>query len=281
VIAALFVASGSATPYWSNYHVPVIHDGVPVDTPEVQHAKAAHFAALAKAKAGQPADVHHAHGHSDIKYDGKYGYASPVIVNGVPVDTPEVQHAKAAHFAKITQITGIVRDTPEVQHAKAAHFAAVAEAKARAHHHHKRSADYYHVPVIHNGVPVDTPAVQHAKAAHFAAHAAAQGHGHYDAGHYDDHHHEDIKYDGKYGYASPVIVNGVPVDTPEVQHAKAAHFAKITQITGIVQDTPEVQHAKAAHFAAVAKAQAHHGHHDHHSVSVDYDDGEWDEKKYL
>lgn len=47
--------------------------GVPVDTPEVQHAKAAHFAAYAKAAAGLPVHAHtYAAGH----------YHVPVIVNG-------------------------------------------------------------------------------------------------------------------------------------------------------------------------------------------------------
>lgn len=50
--------------------------GVPVDTPEVQHAKAAHFAAVAKAGG-------HAHGHYDHApyYHGDDGSYKP-DVNG-------------------------------------------------------------------------------------------------------------------------------------------------------------------------------------------------------
>ncbi|XP_055615366.1 uncharacterized protein LOC129761658 [Toxorhynchites rutilus septentrionalis] len=131
----------------------------------------------------------------------------------VPPDTPEVQHAKAEHLAAHAHARGAVgegpMDTLEVQYAKAEHLAAHAAAKAGhplpvpvrlptwhelaagAVGHdswHGKSAWHgaYHVPVIHNGVPVDTPEVQHAKAAHLHALAAA-GHGHgYDAGHEDD-----------------------------------------------------------------------------------------------
>jgi hypothetical protein len=307
--AAIAKAGGHANEYShsGHYGYAEIKNGKVVETPEVQHAKAAHFAAIAKAggyATGHDSGDSYAHDyshneHSDIKYDGKYGYHYPTIKNGVPVDTEAVQHARAAHFAAIAKAPvgeyyeeehssynyapayyseGPV-ETPEVQHAKAAHFAAHAEANARL---HKRSADYYHVPVIHNGVPVDTPEVQLAKAAHAAAHAIAQGHGSYDAGHHDEQHHEQ-KYDGKYGYHYTVIKNGVPVDTEAVQHARAAHMAKLaganhgpaeehtsydehhydhyvpTIHNGVPVETPEVQHAKAAHFAAVAVAKAHSG----------------------
>jgi hypothetical protein len=220
------------------YHYPIIKNGVPVEPIEVQHARAEHYAAVAKA----PIDPHYhepEHHDDDDHHDDYYHYAP--AYNGAPKKTAAVQHAEAAHFA------------------------AVAEAKARLHHHYKRSADYYHVPVIHNGVPVDTPEVQHAKAAHYAAHAAAQSHGHYDVGHYDAGHqeeshgghykhvaeHHDQKYDGKYGYHYPIIKNGVPVDTEEVQYAKAKHYA------------------------AVHEAQAHASYDDGH-----HDDGHYDEKKH-
>ena len=123
----------------------------------------------------------------------------------------------------------------------------------------------YAAGLIHGApLPVhDTPEVAAAKAAHFAAYgaaaaaaAAAPDHGayggHYDdgqyraghyAGHYDDGQYREGLYgdDGQYSeshYAGhhagryvgplagvPILVNGVPVDTPAVAAAKAAHFA--------------------------------------------------------
>ncbi|XP_055585878.1 cuticle protein 18.7-like [Uranotaenia lowii] len=141
-------------------------------------------------------------------------------------------------------------------------------------------------------VPADTPEVAHAKAAHFAAHAAAHTGHHYapaaPAGHWDNHHHEQ-KWHGPLHF--PKIHNGVPVETPEVQHAKAAHFAAIAKEgahapayhghddhahwapahheqkwhgpqhipvihNGVPVETPEVQHAKAAHLSALHGAHA-------------------------
>lgn len=86
-------------------HGPVIGPGgVPVDTPEVQAAKAAHFAAVAKAKVGAYSAPVHAYAPGPVHH---YAYApAPVIVNGVPVETPEVQHAKAAHFAAVAKAAG-------------------------------------------------------------------------------------------------------------------------------------------------------------------------------
>ncbi|XP_053695966.1 cuticle protein 18.7 [Sabethes cyaneus] len=85
-------------------HIPVIHKGVPVETPEVQHAKAAHAAAYAKVQAYGPAPEHYqGPAHQEIHHDHTYGpwkgpQHVPVIHNGVPVETPEVQHAKAFHL---------------------------------------------------------------------------------------------------------------------------------------------------------------------------------------
>ncbi|XP_063704225.1 cuticle protein 18.7 isoform X3 [Culicoides brevitarsis] len=146
------IATVLAVPYYPALQVYSNGAVAPVETPEVQHEKAKHFAAHAERAHGYAPIAHYAAPHA-------YGYHVPVIHNGVPVDTPEVQHAKAAHFAA---------------YAKAAHAPAPV--------HHVAHAAHYHVPVIHNGVPVDTPEVQHAKAAHFAAVAKAGGHA---AAHYD------------------------------------------------------------------------------------------------
>lgn len=188
---------------------------------------------------------------------------------------------------------GVPLDTAEVAHAKAAHFAAHAEASARnAHaggwHHYRRRRSLYaapwayaqHIPVIGpNGVPIDTPEVQHARASHLAAHASAGSH---------------VAAVAPWSYAAhvPAVIthNGLPLDTPEVAHAKAAHVAAynaaavrnsvgpsghvaVQQLSGVhhslglvsavgshglPHDTPEVAAAKAAHFAAHAAASAHH-----------------------
>lgn len=256
-------------------HIPYAHhaapeahivNGAPAKTYEVQAAEAAHFAAHAEAKAR----LHHGI-HKRSAYGASYGYAAlPVIHNGVPVDTPEVQHAKAEHFAAHSRAlagqyhasvhaaplaytsyahgayNGAPVETPEVQHAKAAHFAAHAAARSG----HSYAAPVHHYAAVqhyqHNGAPVDTPEVQHAKAEHFAAVAKAQGYAPAHSGHH---------YTGPLHY--PVIHNGVPVETPEVQHAKAAHLA------------------------AVAKEQSN-GHYDHghYDDGHQYDDGQYDNKHY-
>lgn len=178
------------------------------DTPEVAAAKVAHFAAHAQAKA----NLHHLYKRSAWQYaPSSWSHAAaPAIHNGVPVETPEVQQAKAAHFAA---------------HAAAAHGSAYAPA------HYAPAPAHYAAPVIHNGVPVDTPEVQHAKAAHFAAVAEAQARSHSAPSHYHDEpaQYAPAHYNHGGAYHVPVIHNGVPVETPEVQHAKAAHFAAVAE----------------------------------------------------
>ncbi|XP_036344478.1 histidine-rich protein PFHRP-II-like, partial [Rhagoletis pomonella] len=250
-------AAHSYVPYAQHYpqHIPVLtHDGVPVDTPEVQHARAEHYAAYAAAAAAAAAhpDPHDPHVHHLYKrslYGHSWNYAHqnalshiPLTHGGVPVDTPDVQAAKAEHFAAHARALGHSAhahgapvDTPEVAHAKAAHYSAHAAARAGHSIGHAVPAHGYHIPVIHNGVPVETPEVQHAKAAHYAAvveASARAGHG----GSHDEGRHYDGRWDGPYdgGYAGsykhpgpihiPIIHNGVPIEPPEVQHARAAHL---------------------------------------------------------
>lgn len=109
------------------------------------------------------------------------GPAAPV--HAAPVAAYHAAPVAAYHAAPVVSHWGVpsyahahgapvpVSKTPEVLAAEHAHFAAHAEAKARLHHHYKRSANWAHAPapVIVNGVPVDTPEVQHEKAQHFAA----------------------------------------------------------------------------------------------------------------
>lgn len=244
VIAGLLaVASAGHLGYygapWAHhgYHIPVLDaHGFQLDTPEVSAAKAAHFAAHADARArtGHGHGVY-AHAVAPVAYGGHYaghyGYHIPAFdAHGYQLDTPEVAHAKAAHFAA---------------HAKAAHG-----------HYRKKRGAYYggyhgpqHIPVIDaHGFQVDTPEVAHAKAAHFAAYneAAARNHGH------------------GYGHAiAPVgYAHGVaPLAYGHGHHYGAYHIPVIGP-HGVPLDTPEVAHAKAAHFAAHAEAAARsHGHH--------------------
>ncbi|XP_017780673.1 PREDICTED: cuticle protein 2-like [Nicrophorus vespilloides] len=127
---ALAVASaGYSTPiYHGPQHLAVIgKGGVPIDTAEVQHARAAHFLHKAEAEAQSGHDYYYEDPSSSYKsyapaaetygysthtlhapavynhggYGSSYGYEQhvPLIVKGVPVDTIEVQHARAAHLA--------------------------------------------------------------------------------------------------------------------------------------------------------------------------------------
>ena len=75
---------------------PAPINGVPQDTNEVKHAKAEHFALVAKASSGAG---YHA-------YPAQYApsaYHYPTISNGVPEDTYEVKAAKAKHFAAVAE----------------------------------------------------------------------------------------------------------------------------------------------------------------------------------
>ncbi|XP_044755186.1 uncharacterized protein LOC123314130 [Coccinella septempunctata] len=251
-------------------------DGHPVETPEVQHARAAHYAAHAKALGHLGYGIPVAH----------YGVVPGVVsLDGRPLDTPEVAAAKIQHYHDYavaaqrnavpvghalvynhpvaTGHLGVLGahpiDTPEVQHAKAAHFAAHAEAAARAHglvhYRRRRSIVAYpqHVPVIdHNGVPVETPEVQAAKAFHLAKHAEVAAR----SGHYLQapvnvyaavHAPQPIAY---YNSVSPLA--GLALSPRYVYN----HAAVVVGPDGHLVDTPEVQQARAEHLAA--HAGAHH-----------------------
>ncbi|PSN36774.1 hypothetical protein C0J52_23237 [Blattella germanica] len=105
-------------------------------------------------------------------------------------------------------------------------------------------------------VPVhDTPEVAAAKAAHFAAYshaaaaaAAAPDHGHYDGAYSNPHGHYAGAYSNPHGHyvgplaGVPVIVNGVPADTPEVAHARAAHLAAHAAVAHGVYAAPHGAH---------------------------------------
>jgi len=179
-----------------------------VDTPEVQHEKAAHFAAVHRALAGvhsapshyAPQNDYNNHYQAPAHYN-KWSYEpAPAPVHGVPVDTAEVAQLKAKHLATLAEAN-----------AKAGHYSSYAPA---AHYHQAPAA--YHYPTIVNGVPEETYEVKAAKAKHLAAVHEAQSRSSYgpydshneddgsyktqsyDAGHYDDGSYKAQSYDGQY-----------------------------------------------------------------------------------
>lgn len=262
-------------------HITLTHEGVPVDTPEVQHAKAAH--AAAHAAAAHAAGPHHLYKRS---LWGAYPHAAaPVVLThgGVPVDTPDVQAAKAEHYAAHAKALGAAAhahgapiDTPEVQHAKAAHFAAHAAARTGHPAPAAHAVHGYHIPVIHNGVPVDTPEVQHAKAAHYAALSKASAH----AGPYSG--HDDGSYDGRWDGDNGVHDGGyahggghaAPSHYATSAHHEHGHYGPykgpihipVIDHNGVPVEPAEVQHARAAHLSALA-AESH--------KSAGYGYGKW------
>jgi hypothetical protein len=169
-------------------------NGVPVDTAEVQHAKAAHFALVSEAKSKIGYSAHYAPSHYEPAHYAPAHYAAPAKA-----------YNHYAYGPAPAPVNGVPVDTAEVQHAKALHFAAVSEAKAKVGYsgHYAPAAVYnhapaYHYPTIHNGVPEDTYEVKAEKAKHFALVAEAQSksayapshYGHEDDGSYDAHRYE-------------------------------------------------------------------------------------------
>lgn len=233
------------------YAAPAAHWGVPAyahahgapvpvsKTPEVLAAEHAHFAAVAEAKAR----LHHHHKRSI------YGYA-PAPVNGVPVDTAEVAHEKAKHFALVAEAKSKI--------GYSGHYAPAAPAYnhyAQAPVHSYNVHAYGPAPAPVNGVPVDTAEVAHAKAKHFALVAEAKS---------------KIGYSGHYAPAAPAYY----------QAPAAYHYPIISN--GVPEDTYEVQAAKAKHFAAVHEAQAKAGHSGHYAGHYEQheDDGSYDPRRY-
>ena len=224
-------------------NIRIGHGGVPIDTPEVQAARAKHLAALAEA-------------HKDAPYQS-YGNERRRrrSVPQVPIDTPEVQHAKAHHFAAL-------------------HAAATGQQQSYNTGSIKHVVVPYHgplnYPVLHKGVPVDTPEVIQARQKHYNAwgssHAAAAAAG----GDKDEGGDENEEQGGQWqgqnwgqqqqgswkgqeeiqskgvsqgdyyrqapessGYKGPihvpVIHQGVPVEPQEVIHARNAHLTALAK----------------------------------------------------
>ncbi|XP_015591981.1 cuticle protein 18.7 [Cephus cinctus] len=169
---------------------------------------------------------------------GYHGPAAPLAHDGRVVDTPEVAHAKAAHFAAHAEAAAHAHYSPAYGHGEGIFVAAPAHGYAAPHGYHGPAA-----PLAHDGRVIDTPEVAHAKAAHFAAHAEAATHAHYAP----EYSHGGVLVGGPgYGYAAPhgyhgpaapLAHDGRVVDTPEVAHAKAAHLSVLAE-----------ESAKAAHY---------------------------------
>lgn len=202
-----------ANPWVHSHSVVLGHNGAPLETPEVQAAKAAHFAAHAEAKARL---------HKRSIYSAHW--------NHVPAETPEVSAAKHSHYAAHAAIkTGSYESGPAVH---GGHWDHHQEAPVQKWH------GPIHIPVIHNGVPVETPEVQHAKAFHAAAHA--QGYAPSHEYHQNPAHQEHHNYGPWHGPQHiPVIHGGVPVETPEVQHAKAYHLNALASAHAAASHGPE------------------------------------------
>ena len=203
-------------------------------------------AALAIASAGYVAPVAYSAQHL------------PVIgPNGVPVDTPAVQQATAAHLAHKVEA-----------HARNGDFAYTAPyAYASAPYAYASSPyAYAAAPAVaaHVGV-AETPEVVAAKHAHFAAHAEALAR-------VAPVHHLARRgivaaapavaaYAAPVAYAAqhlPVIgANGVPVDTPAVQQARAAHLAHKVEAHARNGDYAYGAYPHAAAYGAYPHAAAY------------------------
>jgi hypothetical protein len=186
----------SVAPHY-NYNSHLVAP-LPVEKlPEVVAAERAHLAAVEEVKAR-----HHHHKRS------VYGFApAPAPINGVPVDTAEVQHEKAQHFAAVQralagqpanpliytpQLAYKSYDAPSYNQYSAPSYNQYS-APAKAYNHH----DFQPAPAPINGVPIETQEVQHLKAKHLAVVAAAESKAASSSNHYSNGHEDDGSYDAR------------------------------------------------------------------------------------
>jgi hypothetical protein len=225
------VALAVAEPNWNQgaaWNSWAGHGGAPApvqDTPEVAAAKAAHFAAVARA-GGSPAPA-------PAHYAPASNYGPAPAWNGAPApvqDTPEVAAAKAAHFAALNNA--------------ASHSSQYAPA-----HTGTRWTGPIALPPGYdaNGAPLpvqDTPEVAAERANHFAlvsrGGSPAPAHG---------------QWSGHNSWAAPAPANQWSAPAPQWS-APAANWAAPSH-SGLPADTPEVAAAKAAHLAAHQAASGH------------------------
>lgn len=165
------------------------------------------------------------------------------------LDTPEVAHAKAAHAAAHAQAS-----TAHGAWAPAAGYLAGPAYGAGAHYGAPAAGllKYGPAPLAHDGRVIDTPEVAHLKAAHIAAHQTAHAnaaHGAY-AGH--------GAALAPLAYAAP-LAHGAGYAAGYGKWTGPQAHIQLTHDGQYVVDTPEVQHARAAHlhqYAAAAHAAA-------------------------
>ncbi|KAI5736822.1 hypothetical protein M8J76_007502 [Diaphorina citri] len=107
--------------------VTVLPSGFLADTPEVAHAKAAHLAEKAKVASSVAYAAPAPYAYAAPAY-APYAYAAPyagayahgpaqitVLPSGYLADTPEVAHAKAAHFAEKAKSAAAAAANPDYE----------------------------------------------------------------------------------------------------------------------------------------------------------------------
>ncbi|XP_017770586.1 PREDICTED: uncharacterized protein LOC108558252 [Nicrophorus vespilloides] len=296
VVFACALAAASAgyvapVVYSQAQHLPVIGaNGVPVETAEVQHAKAAHYLHKADAHArngdfvsayvhGSPvvsaysSPVYSGVAHTPVvvktpeAYPTTYGH--PGNVNGVPLETPEVVAAKSNHFAAHVEAHARNGDFVAPVVSTYAHGSPVVAASpvvqaysSPVHTVVSKTPEAYPTTYGHpgnvNGVPLETPEVVAAKSNHFAAHVEAHArNGDFVA-----------PVVSAYAHGSPVVaaspvvqaysspVHTVVAKTPEAYPTTYGHPGNVN---GVPLETPEVVAAKSNHFAAHLEAHARNG----------------------
>lgn len=241
-------------------HHPIIHDGVPLDTPEVQHARAEHLAAVAEAKA---------HAGPEEHYESHYDHHEE------HVEIPQEHHHEEHHGTGYS-IQHISAHHGHGHEEHEEHTSVVHHPHTVPHHTHPAYETSHHEPIVdHDGKPLDTPEVEKAKALHFAevhkalARLHEHGHGHSlhrrDLGDYALH----VEDDHSHGYE--LHQNHAPV----YGHQESHYHHEVPQIghDGKPLDTAEVEHAKALHFHAHQEALARVAHakqQEQHEINYHY-----------
>ena len=159
--------------------------------------------------------------------------AATASASFLPLDTPEVAHAKAQHLAAVEQTK--LRNALGSTHLRVQHTAPASHGWYASGLNQAWAAPV----VVHNGHVQDTPEVADAKARHLAILASETARNSVPVGHYSapswnyasgpaqqQQWHPSEGY-LKYGPAHIVVVNGHVQDTPEVAAAKAKHIAAL------------------------------------------------------
>eukprot|EP00096_Caligus_rogercresseyi_P001721 TRINITY_DN128_c0_g1_i17.p1 TRINITY_DN128_c0_g1~~TRINITY_DN128_c0_g1_i17.p1 ORF type:complete len:203 (-),score=41.78 TRINITY_DN128_c0_g1_i17:168-776(-) len=192
VLSAVLAMASASVPLVSHPNGAV----VPADTPAVAHAKAQHFAAKGYPHGGVyahgPAPYAHGYAHGPAPYAHGYAHAAAPA------------YPQAGYLPLVAHPNGAVTpaDTPEVAAAKAAHVAAGGSAHYAAGYPYAAHHGLAHHGVAHHGL------AHHGLAHHGLAH---HGPAPYVAG-----------YHGLVAHPNGAVV---PVEAPENQAARAAHFA--------------------------------------------------------